>query len=74
MSEREVMQQAEQNTPYQAGIKENIAVFSQQALEQAINGLSRYGGFGFLESVIDGIQNVNPERKARKKMFLVFIK
>lgn len=65
------MQQAEQNTPYQAGIKENVAVFSQQALEQAINGLSRYGGFGFLESVIDGIQNVNPERKARKKMFLV---
>ena len=28
------------------------------------------GGFSFVESVVDGIANMNPERKARKQMFL----
>ncbi len=32
--------------------------------------LSAYGGFAFLESFMDGIQNVNPGRKARKKIYL----
>lgn len=32
--------------------------------------LSAYGGFAFLESFMDGIQNVNPDRKARKKIYL----
>ena len=45
--------------------------FSQTALNEALTGLSRLGGFSFLESAIEGIQNLNPERKARKKMFLV---
>lgn len=39
-------------------------------LQDALNGLSKFGGFNFLESVVDGIQNLNPERKARKKIFL----
>lgn len=30
----------------------------------------RFGGFNFLESTVDGVQNLNPERKARKKIFL----
>ncbi|HEX9955831.1 MAG TPA: type VI secretion system contractile sheath protein TssC [Fibrella sp.] len=32
--------------------------------------LTAYGGFAFLESFMDGIQNVSPNRKARKKIYL----
>jgi hypothetical protein len=32
--------------------------------------LEKFGGFDLLESTIDSIQNINPERKARKKIFL----
>lgn len=36
----------------------------------ALEVLSKFGGFNFLESTVDGLQNLNPERKARKKIFL----
>jgi hypothetical protein len=42
----------------------------QEVLEKSINTLTPLGGFELLEMVIDGAQNVNPERKARKKIFL----
>ncbi len=32
--------------------------------------LSKYGGFDLLEACIDDVQNMNPDRKARKKIFL----
>ncbi|WP_210151058.1 DUF5458 family protein [Chryseobacterium scophthalmum] len=32
--------------------------------------LNKIGGFGFIESVVDGIANMNPTRKARKEIFL----
>ncbi|MEG0926287.1 MULTISPECIES: DUF5458 family protein [Chryseobacterium] len=32
--------------------------------------LNKMGGFGFVESVVDGIANMNPTRKARKEIFL----
>lgn len=32
--------------------------------------LAKYGGFDLLEACIEGVQNMNPERKARKKIFL----
>ena len=35
-----------------------------------INLLNEYGGFAFLENVIDGLSNLNPTRKARKNIFL----
>ncbi len=34
------------------------------------NPLAKMGGFSFIESVVDGIANMNPERKARKQIFL----
>lgn len=43
---------------------------SHDILTEAVHELSRFGGFNFLESSVDGIQNLNPERKARKKIFL----
>jgi hypothetical protein len=40
-----------------------------QPLEISLNALQKYGAFDLLESAIDGVQNLNPERKARKKIF-----
>ncbi|GGH80287.1 hypothetical protein HNQ91_004875 [Filimonas zeae] len=41
-----------------------------ESLEAKLQVLARLGGFDLLESAIDGVQNINPERKARKKIFL----
>lgn len=44
----------------------------QQAasLEKSIDVLAKYGGFDLLEGTIEGVQNMNPERKARRNIFL----
>lgn len=41
-----------------------------QFLQESSDKLAKFGGFELLESCIDGVQNLNPERKARKKIFL----
>lgn len=43
---------------------------SVASLDESINYLARFGGFNFLESTVDGIAAMNPERAARKKAFL----
>lgn len=62
--------------------KENVQENQQQSalqhatpqapatLEDSLQKLVKVGGFDFLEAIIDGVQNLNPERKARKKIFL----
>jgi hypothetical protein len=40
------------------------------SLNHSLEKLSRVGGFDLLETTIDGLQNLNPERKARKQIFL----
>ena len=39
-------------------------------LEQSTQALLKVGGFDLLETTIDGASNLNPEKKARKKIFL----
>lgn len=39
-------------------------------IDESLRKLVKAGGFDFLEAVIDGLQNLNPDRKARKKIFL----
>ncbi|TGE07755.1 DUF5458 family protein [Hymenobacter fodinae] len=39
-------------------------------LEQSTQALAKFGGFDLLETTIDGASNLNPEKKARKKIFL----
>lgn len=55
-------------------LDEQVASKSQKAQDfisqKAIDQLAKFGGFAFLEASIDGLQNLNPERKARKKIFL----
>jgi len=41
-----------------------------QTLEQSLQTLVKFGGFDFLETSIDGAKNLNPERKALKRIFL----
>lgn len=49
---------------------EQASRFAPAPLEVSISKLAKAGGFVFLESTIDGVQNLNPERKARKQIFL----
>ncbi|MCB2377396.1 DUF5458 family protein [Hymenobacter sp. BT635] len=39
-------------------------------LEENTQALAKFGGFDLLETTIDGASNLNPEKKARKKIFL----
>jgi hypothetical protein len=41
-----------------------------ELLDQSVQELANVGGFDLMEMVFDGVQNMNPERKARKKIFL----
>ena len=41
----------------------------QELLQQSLAQLATVGGFDLLEVAVDGVQNLNPERKARKKIF-----
>ncbi len=41
-----------------------------QLLDESCSKLEKLGGFDLIEMVVDGAQNLNPEKKARKKIFL----
>jgi hypothetical protein len=58
----------EQQDAASAGYKNREA--AAPALEQSIQSLLKVGGFDLLETTIDGASNLNPEKKARKKIFL----
>ncbi|MCL1941991.1 MAG: DUF5458 family protein [Candidatus Azobacteroides sp.] len=67
MAKEEVLQQtdvAERVKP----VKKSGAA---EAVNESVGKLAKFGGFNFLESTVDGIAAMNPERKARKKAFLV---
>lgn len=42
----------------------------KEQLGTSLTALEKFGAFDLLESAIDNVQNLNPERKARKKIFL----
>lgn len=41
-----------------------------EQLKSSSDKLAKFGGFDLIESSIDGAQNLNPERKARRNIFL----
>ncbi|WP_289040686.1 DUF5458 family protein [uncultured Zobellia sp.] len=45
---------------------ENPAAFLQESSDKLV----KFGGFDLLEACIEGVQNMNPDRKARKRIFL----
>lgn len=59
----------------QENTKSTTTAFENQenqtrSLEQNVESFIQYGGFDLLEGAIEGVQNLNPERKARKNIFL----
>ncbi len=45
-------------------------VTTKQTTTTATEKLKEFGGFSFLENIIDGYSNMNPDRKARRNIFL----
>ncbi|USD26885.1 DUF5458 family protein [Flagellimonas marinaquae] len=41
-----------------------------QSASNTVDALAEYGGFSFLENIVDGLTNLNPNRKARRSIFL----
>jgi len=41
-----------------------------QDIKQKSEAFAKFGGFDLLEASIDGVQNLNPDRKARRNIFL----
>lgn len=50
--------------------KSTVAQQSTSSAAAALDKLKEYGGFTFLENIIDGFSNLNPSRKARRNIFL----
>ena len=61
---------SEQNTQREAAVQQQQAVAQSRNLNAELQVLAKFGGFNVLESSVDGIQNLNPERKARRNIFL----
>ncbi len=64
MSSKPQMQNAENN------VVEHQSQSGKVSVEKNLEKLVRYGGFDLLETSIEGVQNINPDRKARRKIFL----
>lgn len=69
MAENESVNQQSSQPTFKSVERVRVADPVQQ-LEESTNKLSKLGGFDLLESAIDGVQNLNPAKKARKKIFL----
>ncbi|WP_281234452.1 DUF5458 family protein [Flavobacterium gelatinilyticum] len=60
--------QAHQNNNTDTAVLERKV--SGGSIEKNVEKLAKYGGFDLLEMAIEGVQNLNPDRKARRKIFL----
>lgn len=49
---------------------QSTSTISSTTLSSASDKLKGFGGFAFLESIIDGMSNLSPARKARRNIFL----
>lgn len=54
----------------QQAVSQPVQQLSPGKVQEAFQGLYEFGGFSFLESFIEGIANMNPDRSTRKKLFL----
>ena len=61
---------SEQNTQKETVVQQQQAAVQARNLNAELQALAKFGGFNVLESSVDGIQNLNPERKARRNIFL----
>jgi hypothetical protein len=63
----EKLQQATNGTMLKEGERLQNA---ETATKEQADKLAKFGGFEFVELAVDGTQNLNPDKKARKKIFL----
>jgi hypothetical protein len=71
MSNNNNKQEAQpQVAPVEAPVLEQRKAQGQVSLEKLIEKLARYGSFDLLETSIENVQNINPDRRARRKIFL----
>lgn len=50
--------------------EDNEQTHEMPVLEQSVTLLAKFGGFDFLEAIVDGADNLNPVRKAKRNIFL----
>ncbi|SFN27968.1 hypothetical protein SAMN05428949_2230 [Chitinophaga sp. YR627] len=62
----ELQKQQEQQDQLQNAPSQQTAA----SLQENIDILAKFGGFDLLEGAIEGVQNLNPDRKARRNIFL----
>ncbi|MCX2484476.1 DUF5458 family protein [Pedobacter sp. MR2016-24] len=65
--EQKITQDAAHEAAFKPAEKQ---VQEKLSLQESLDKLARVGGFDLLEATVDGLQNLNPERKARKQIFL----
>ncbi|GHT06877.1 hypothetical protein AGMMS49525_15570 [Bacteroidia bacterium] len=69
LAEQEIAQSPDSVDQVQYQVYEQAP--AQYNLQDSLNRLARLGGFTFLESAVDGIAAMNPDRTARKRAFLL---
>ncbi len=60
----------QENASAKANDSKEHKEIASRTLEQKLESFIQFGGFDLLEGAIEGIQNLSPERKARKNIFL----
>lgn len=64
----ELQQQSQSEAPQE---REAVKIANPlEHLKSSSEKIAKFGGFDLIESSIDGAQNLNPERKARRNIFL----
>ena len=63
----EEIKKEEASPSFKEDVKQHTAL---APMEESLNALAKAGGFDFLEAIVDGVDNLNPQRKAKKNIFL----
>jgi len=67
----EMQAQSSAPMPEQAPVRERQEIKNPlEFLKQSADKIAKFGGFDLIESSIEGTQNLNPDRKARRNIFL----
>ena len=65
------MAKEEQNPANAPLVKERLVEQRPtRSLAESVQQLTKYGGFDFIKTVVDGTENMDPSKKARKSIFL----
>lgn len=71
MSDQMNMQQAPMQEAQSAPVRERQEIKNPlELLKSSADKMAKFGGFDLIESSIEGTQNLNPDRKARRNIFL----